>query len=971
MSHRLPESGSKNSFRTIAFTFNGQRMFGRPDDTLASALMANGVRVIGRSLKYHRPRGLFGYGPEDPGSMVAVRDGHGFEPAIRAGQVRLVEGLDVATVSGWPSPRFDAGAAAQLAAPIINAGFYYKTFMWPNWNWFEGAIKRCTGFGRARDVPDTRQRMHRHDTCDVLIIGSGPAGLAAGRALLGSGLRIVIADDQPRCGGSLRWEEGWVDDRPAHEWVEETVALLAAEGVRVLTSTTVCGAYEGDFFTLVEHLLDESGVACERLWKLRARHVVPATGAVERPLVFQNNDRPGVMLSSAVRRYLRQHRVAAGKAVAVYTNNDSGYLTAVAARNAGLEVPVLVDSRSRSAATHADLARSMDIHCVFEAEVVDTRGYKGLKRISVATRGRTHTVACDTLAVAGGWTPLIHLAAQRGSRPAYDVHSSAFLCPDPPRGWHLAGGAAGASSLDAALRSGHAAARAIAACERPAPLGRTAIDYGIASPMWRAHAGKPSKMWVDLQKDVKVSDIALAVRENYVSVEHLKRYTTLGMGTDQGRTSNVNGLAILATLTGREIADVGTTTYRPPYVPLRMGTIAGRRQSNLYSPRRRMPAHESHAAAGAVFEDFGWERPDWFRENGTSREEAVNTEMEAVRRTVGIFDGSPLGKIEVAGPHARDFLNRFYVSNLETLKPGRVRYSVMLKEDGVIFDDGVVACIDDNLFLVGPTSGNAEAVTAWFELWRQTEWPDLKVAVAPVTSNWATVALAGPNARDLLAKLGADVDISPAGFPHMRFQEGRVAGVPARLARVSFTGELQYEVSVSARYGAELLETAMSAGRELGARRVGMEAWLRLRLEKGYLHLGADTNGRTIPADIGMGALAANKQADFIGKRSLSLPYALDEAREQLVGLRSNSDRPLAVGGRVLRGGAERPPCATDGYVTSACTSAAAGHIAMALIERGFSRMGETVRVYSAGEIVEARICSPVFVDPDNARIRS
>jgi len=475
-------------------------------------------------------------------------------------------------------------------------------------------------------------------------------------------------------------------------------------------------------------------------------------------------------------------------------------------------------------------------------------------------------------------------------------------------------------------------------------------------------------MFVDLQNDVKVSDVALAAQENYSSVDHLKRYTTLGMGTDQGRTSNINGLAILAAQTGRKMDEVGTTTFRPPYTATRMHAIAHNRQQDGYAPRRLMPAHNDHIVLRARFDDFGWERPDWYACNGPDREAAITAEMNAVRTAVAVFDASPLGKIEVSGPDARGFLNRFYVSNIAGLKPGCIRYSVMLREDGIIFDDGVLACIDDGLFLAGPTSGNAEVVAAWLEKWRQTEWPDLKVAISPVTSNWAVIALAGPRARDLLSRLEPDFDISAVAFAHMHLRQGQVSGVPARVARVSVTGELQYEISVPARYGAALLQKALDIGKELDALPIGMEAWLRLRLEKGYLHLGSDTSGRTTPLDIGMGGIVSKKALDFIGKRSLSLPFNRAEDREQLVGLRPLSGR-IEIGGRIMAPGETSVPCKTVGNVTSACDSPSAGNIAMALIEGGAKRMGETVRIYADGKVTEAEICSPVFVDPDNERL--
>ena len=969
---RLPSGGHIDRGCEIRFTYNGCSMSGFRGDTLASALLANGVGTIARSFKYHRPRGIYAAGVEDPNAMFAITSKYGHDPAIRAGQVELANGLIVESVSGWPSPTFDAIAPfAQALGRFMTAGFYYKTFKWPNWSWYEEGIRSTTGFGKPNQTPDSRARIHRHDTCDVLIIGGGPAGLAAAAALAHSDLDVVLVDQEVKPGGSLRWEASEVDGLAGQQWAQNTAAAVQAGGGRYLPSTCVTGAYEGNFFTLLETQLDDHGVSGERLWKLLARHVVLATGAVDRPLVLQNNDRPGIMLSAAVRRFIGEYGVAPGKRLAIAASDDSAYLTALAAVQAGLESPLLIDARSAPPEGLCEQVEAVGVIVLKGAQVADVRGRQRVRGVSIIdSNGVLRREDCDALALAGGVTPLVHLAAHRGVKPHYDDAIGAFVCPELPQGWYGAGAVTGTRDLCAALLAGTVAADAICGRKTEAPNAQTPLQITGGEPVWQARTGKPTKMFVDLQNDVKASDVALAVRENYTSVEHLKRYTTLGMGTDQGRTSNINGLALLAGQTGRRIKDVGTTTFRPPYTATRMGAIAHYRQGDSYTPRRRLPAHEVNVSHAAQFEDFGWERPDWYAANGPDREIAVAAEMYAVREAVGVFDASPLGKIEIAGPDARAFINKFYVSNLEGLKPGRIRYSVMLHDDGIIFDDGVVACIDDTLFLVGPTSGNAETVAAWFERWRQTEWPEMRVSIAPVTSNWAVVALAGPRARELLARLKPDIDISTDSFPHMHFREARFCGAPAWIARVSFTGELQYEISVPARFGDAFLQRAIDLGAELQGRPVGMEAWLRLRLEKGYVHLGADTNGRTTPLDIGMVGIAARKADDFIGKRALSLPYNRAEDREELVGLKPLYGE-IEIGGRILQPGAEKPPCETIGYVSSAATTRHCGNIGMALIEAGSQRMGETVRIFSEGRIAKAEICSPVFFDPENKRLNA
>jgi sarcosine oxidase subunit alpha len=979
--YRLPSGGLIDRSRTVCFTFNGRSLEGHPGDTLASALIANGVSLIGRSFKYHRPRGFYGAGLEDPSSMLAVRDTYGYEPALRAGQVRLCEGLEARSVTGWPSATFDLAGGLQLFAGVLSAGFYYKTFKWPTWALFEPLIKRSTGFGRPQVMAETRTAHYRHATCDVLIVGGGPGALAAARMLIGTGLKVVLADDQPQVGGCLNWEAVTLDDRAGAIWARDIAAQLAADPqFTVLTSTTVTAAYEGNHFTLVQTIADTRGVRCEYHWKLRAHRVVLASGMIDRPLLFPGNDRPGIMLSAAVRRLIGEFGVSPARALAVYTNNDSGYLTALAAARAGIDVRAVVDVRPRpqSAASHIDAVRGAGITCLFDSQITATTGYRRLSGITVHDEsGRRRRIPCNGLAVSGGFTPLIHLASHRGVKPVYDAQRAVFLADRMPDGWYAAGGVTGALDLETALaqgrQAGESAAAAMGVSVRPTPIEAVKTDSwgaGAIAPLWRPNRASLATMWVDFQNDVKASDVALAVRENYLSVEHLKRYTTLGMGTDQGRTSNVNGLALLAELTGRAVDAVGTTTFRPPYTAVRMGVIANGRRGDLYRPRRLLPAHRVHEKQSAVFEDFGWQRPDWYRCNGESREAAVEAEMAAVRTRVGVFDGSTLGKIEVTGPDAAEFLSRFYVSNMATLKQGHVRYSVMLKDDGVIFDDGVVARLGENHFLASPTSGQADAVAAWLERWRQTEWPAMRVAISVVTSNWASIAIAGPRARALLAHLEPSFDIANEAFPHMEIREGRVGGVAARVARISFTGELQYEVSVPARYACCLLQGLLAVEGDLKPLPVGIEAWLRLRLEKGYLHLGSDTNGRTTPLDIGMAGIVAKRRDDFIGKRSLSLPFATSPEREQLVGLIALQGT-LHVGGRILAPNHARPPCPTEGYVTSACVSPSVrASIGLALIERGHARQAETVAVYCNGAITRARICNPVFYDPANEKLR-
>lgn len=967
---RLENGGRTDRTKELQFTFNGRPMTGYAGDTVASALMANGVDIVARSFKYHRPRGFFGAGREDPSAMLAVRDEYGFDAAVRAAEVHLVEGMDVRTSRGFPSAAFDLGVLIQPFARFIKAGFYYKTFKWPNWRWFEPVIKQTTGFGKIDPASSARPAERLHASCGVLVIGGGAAGLSAADGLVDCGHDVLVVDEGRTLGGAALWSGQRINGEDPAKWVSARVDRVSgADNVRVLTDTVVTGTYEGNFFNLLQSVYDDKGIRLLRHIKLKAEKVILATGAVERPLVFPGNDLPGVMLAAAACRYIRQFGVSPASRLAVFVNNDAGYGAALAAHRAGIDVAAVIDVRDAPAESLLNEMDAIGVPVMTGSEVSAAIGERRVRAVEVRplSGGRTVRVACDGLAVSGGETPLVHLAAHRGMKPVYDPESASFVLSNLPDGWLGAGAVTGPLNLEGAVESGSAAARLVVGEESPAQT-KPANPYNI-QPHWRATNGDPAKMFVDHQHDVTVADIELAAREGYVSVEHLKRYTTLGMGTDQGRTSNINGLAILAGLTGREIVDVGTTTFRPPYTAVPMTAIAGNRVKTFYRAARYLPANETHEQSGAVFEDVGWMRPDWYLMNGEDREAAVGAEMAAVRGAVGLFDGSPLGMIEVAGPDARAFVDRFYVSNIMTLKPGRIRYSVMLHEDGVIFDDGVVTCVDDNLFLVGPSSGNADTVAAWLERWRQTEWPGMRVAVAPVTSNWASIAIAGPKAREVLAALDPDFSISGDAFPHMSYRRGRIAGLEGRVSRVSFTGELQYEVNVPARHAKALLSRLLNVTQPMGGRLIGLEAWLRLRLEKGYLHVGADTNGRTTPLDIGMGGVVAKKPGDFIGKRSLSLSYPQSENREQLVGLTVTTGE-LRVGGRILSDETATPPCPTAGYVTSACYSPSLGcYVGLALIENGANRMGETVKIFDGGQVLSAEICRPGPFDPDNKRL--
>ena len=968
---RLPEGGAIDRSQPIGFSFDGRRFEGYAGDTLASALLANGVHLIGRSFKYHRPRGILSAGTEEPNAIVQLESGRRAVPNLKATTVELYEGLAASSVNCWPSVGFDLMAVNDLAHRLIPAGFYYKTFMWPHGGWhvYERPIRRMAGLGRAPDGPDPDryERMNAH--CDVLVVGAGPAGLAAAREAGRSGARVVLADEDSLPGGTLLGsaDTGWLG--------ETTAELEALENVRVLTRTTVAGYFDHNFLIALERVTDRLGphapahLPRQRLWRIRAGRVVLATGALERPLAFANNDRPGVMLAGAVRAYVNRFAVLPGKRAVVVTDNDSAYATALDLHRHGVEIAAVVDLRPEAEALPE--AREAGLGILRGHAVVDTAGRRRLRAAHIARldgngslAGPVRALHCDLIAMSGGWNPAAHLFSQSGGKLRYDEAFRGFLPERSPQAVRCVGAVNGALDTAACVREGRDAGTGEAAGAAHPP-GRPA-----KGPPWlvpaRAKAGE-ARRFVDFQNDVTSADIALAAREGYESVEHLKRYTTLGMGTDQGKTGNVPGLAILASTLGVSIPEVGTTTFRPPYDPVTFGAIAGRDVGSLADPVRRTPIHAWHEENGAVFEDVGrWKRPFYYPRPGETKDEAVARECLAVREAAGIMDASTLGKILVCGPDAREFLNRVYTNAWDRLEVGRCRYGLMLGEDGMVLDDGVASCLAPDRFLMTTTTGNAARDFAWLEEWLQTEWPELRVYLTSLTEQLATVALAGPDSRAILGALTDDIDLNREAFPFMNWREGRVAGLPARVFRIGYTGELSYEIAVPAGRAMDLWKALA----ERGVTPFGTEAMHVLRAEKGYLAIGQETDGTVTPNDLEMEWILSRKK-DFIGRRSLARKGMRDPMRKRLVGLRTEDPATvLPEGAQILAGPPSGPPETMIGHVTSSYMSAALGRsIALALVRGGRERKPGSVHVPLDNGTVRAEICDPRFYDPEGARL--
>ena len=997
---RLAKGGRIDRTAPLGFSFNGEGFTGYTGDTLASALLAYGAFPLARSFKYHRPRGIHAAGAEEPNALVQLEAGARSQPNLRATQIELYAGLTAASVNAWPSVDFDLMQVNDWLSPIFPSGFYYKTFMGAGigagrwWKLFEPFIRRAAGFGRAPTGPDPDryERMNAH--CDVLVVGGGPAGLSAALAAANRGSRVILADEQAEPGGDLLAGDRSIDGAPATDWAATAAKSLgAAPDVTVLTRTTVAGLYDDNFATAVESVGDRFGPGAPehlprlRLWRIRARQIVLATGAHERPYAFANNDTPGVMLGSAVRHYAGRYAVVPGRHALLGTNNDTAYRTALLLAQAGIAV-TLADARESPPDALAESAQSagivLETGCAIAAVAGDRR-IRGAKiapvRADGEISGAPRPVDADLVGVSGGWNPALHLASHRGAKPVWNEAQACFVPDDlSALGVRAAGAVTGADALADCLEQGYAtgrdAARAAGRTKRTRkPVLKTDDDAAGAPirPLWAIAGRRPGgiggKAFVDLQNDVTVKDVALAARENYRSVEHLKRYTTLGMGTDQGKTANVTGLALMGMETGRSPDAVGTTTFRPPYTPIPFGALAGRDRGALFDPVRETPMFDWHAANGAVFEDVGqWKRPYAYRRAGESLEQAIDREVSAVRNRVGVMDATTLGKIDLKGPDVVTLLNRVYTNDWETLKVGRARYGLMCHEDGMIFDDGVTARLADDHYVMTTTTGNAATVLNWLEMWLQTEWPDLRVFATSVTEAWATATVAGPEARKLASGLDSDIDWSDEAFPHMAVRTGNLLGVPARVFRVSFSGEASYEINVPAHYGLALWQALIDGG----ATPYGTEAMHVLRAEKGFIIVGQETDGTVTPQDVGMG-WAVSKRKDFIGKRSYSRPDTARPDRKHLVGLLPlDSGTVLPEGGQIVDDPAREPPMTMLGHVTSSYRSPSLnGGFALALLKNGRNRTGDTVHVLKLEEGADAaRVVDPVFYDRDGGRLR-
>ena len=1000
MSTRLSTGGRLlDRSQRLEFSFNGKRLNGHKGDTLASALLASGQMLMGRSFKYHRPRSVVASGAEEPNALVNLgRDGQ-FEPNQRATTTELFDGLYATSQNHWPSLEFDVGVLNNYASRFLPAGFYYKTFMAPRPAWkhvFEPIIRKSAGLGKAPKDRDADIYEHFHAHIDVLIVGGGIAGLAAARQAGATGAQVLLMEQTAHWGGRAVVDGAEIDGMTAEDWVANTLAELQnMDNVHIRARCMGAGVYDHGYVLAYERLTDHApapGTPRHRLWRIRAKQIITATGAIERPLSFAGNDIPGVMLASAVRDYVVNWAVSPGDRTVVVTNNDDAYRTAIALKQAGLAVPAIVDARPTADSALVRIARDLGIRIEFGKAVVKVKGRAKVEGVAIGLQAgegaALDEIKCEAVAMSGGYSPVVHLWSHCGGKLLWDKEN-AFFRPDvsrPPTGAtgegfvSVAGIANGAMSTADVLVDADACGRAAALAtghkkrKKPTPKA-VAEDTAPMLPVWMMPQGAGhelrSKMWLDYQNDVKVSDVQLAAREGYESVEHTKRYTTLGMATDQGKLSNINGLAVLSGALNADIPQVGTTTFRPPYTPISMGAIAGEARGEIFQPLRRTPMHDWHADNGADWEPVGhWRRVYAYLQNGESTEDAVQREVKNTRQTLGLLDASTLGKIVVKGPDAGKFLDMMYTNMMSTLKPGRCRYGLMCSENGFLSDDGVVARIDDDTFLCHTTSGGADRIHAHMEEWLQTEWWDWQVYTANLTEQYAQVAVVGPNARKLLEKLGG-MDVSAETLPFMGWADGQIGDFKVRVYRISFSGELSFEIAVDAHQGAAFWEALMEAGQEFGVMPYGTECLHIMRAEKGFIMIGDETDGTVIPQDLGLHWAISKKKDDYLGKRAQQRSHMTDPERWQLVGLETLDGSVLPDGAYAVADGENATGQRNvQGRVTSTYHSPTLNKgIAMGLLLHGPDRMGEVVDFPKVdGVVVQARVVNPVFFDPEGEK---
>jgi sarcosine oxidase subunit alpha len=1001
MSKNLRVKTSKFIDKTskISFKFNGKIYYGFKGDTLASALIANDVHLVGRSFKYHRPRGIMTAGSEEPNAIVQVNANTAYtEPNVRATEIEIYEGLEASSQNCWPSVQFDVGGINNILSPVLPAGFYYKTFMWPAsfWEKYEYVIRHSAGLGKSPNVADPDIYDHRYVHCDVLVIGAGIAGIIAAKTAAKNNLKTLILDEKAEIGGTTIYQNSnnfKIDNKISSDWLNNEInELKKLDNLEIKTRTSVAAYHGYNYLLARENLTDhlskdkKQNKIRQRLLKIRAKKVVVATGSLERPLIFDNNDRPGIMLSSAVKKYADYYGVICGKKNVFFTNNDSAYESVISLFEKGIKVKAIIDIREKSNSSIVKQTKDLGIKIYWSHVVVDTQGYKKLKQISImelskdnkSVVGTKTNINCDCLGVAGGWTPAVHLFTQSGGKLKFRDEDQVFIPSKYPSKQISIGSCNGDFELDKIIKNSSDSLKKFFEIDKTDYENLSVINSKEVNKknIWLLPSDKvigKTKPFVDYQNDATAKDIKLALREGFRSIEHVKRYTTTGMGTDQGKLGNMHALGIIADTTGVKMSEVGTTTFRPPYTPLTFGTIVGRNVGEYFDIFRRTPMNDWHIGNKAEFENVGqWKRAWYYPQNNETMHEAVQRESIAARSSAGILDASTLGKIDIQGSDASEFLNRVYTNAWSKLGVGKCRYGLMLNEDGMVYDDGVTTRLSENHYIMTTTTGGAANVMGKLEDYLQTEWPELDVYLTSVTDHYATASICGPNSKKILNKLIPDLNLSDEKFPHMSFKKAQIGKIKCRVMRISFTGEHSYEINVQANYGKSLWEQCMDAGKEFNITPYGTETMHLLRAEKGFIIVGQDTDGTMTPIDLQMDWIVSKKKYDFIGKRSLYRSDTIREDRKQLIGLLTDNPKEILEEGAPIISGLNQNPIQMLGHVTSSYFSPNLNKsIALAVVRGGKNMMGKKLFIPMEDGNINVTVADPVFLDKENKRLNA
>ena len=983
----------------VSFKFNSKNYYGYKGDTLASALIANGIHLVGRSFKYHRPRGIMTAGSEEPNAIVQLNNNSALsEPNVRATEVEIYDGLEASSQNCWPSVNFDIGGINNFLSPLLPAGFYYKTFMWPAnfWEKYEYFIRKSAGLGKSPAAPDPDIYDHKYIHCDVLVIGGGISGIMAAKTAAQNGLNTLLVEEKPNLGGTTIYqnsEQHKINNQTSSIWLEKEIANLESlDNLEIKTRTSVAAFHGYNFLlareNLTDHLpiKDRTNKVRQRLLKIRAKKVITATGSLERPLVFNNNDRPGILLSSAIKKYIDFYGVSCGEDNVLFTNNDSAYETALSLFKKGIRVKAIVDIREQPSSKIIEEVESNGIKIYKEYTVVNTEGYKKINKISImqlskdgqSVIGSKIDLDCDCLGLSGGWTPAVHLFTQSGGKLRFRDEDQVFIPNHYPSKQISIGSCNGDFELDEILNLVPTQLKNFLEIEKTEYENLSIeISKNLSKRnIWLLPSDKvlgKTKPFVDYQNDATAKDIKLALREGFRSIEHVKRYTTTGMGTDQGKLGNMHALGIIAETAGVKMGELGTTTFRPPYTPLSFGTIVGRNVGEYFDIFRKTPIHEWHVKNNAEFENVGqWKRAWYYPKTTEDMHQAVQRESKAARESAGILDASTLGKIDIQGTDASEFLNRVYTNTWSKLGIGKCRYGLMLHEDGMVYDDGVTTRLDENHYIMTTTTGGAANVMSKLEDYLQTEWPELDVYLTSVTDHFATISVCGPNSKKIVSKVIPDLDLSDENFPHMSFKNAKIDKVKCRVMRISFTGEHSYEINIQASFGKSVWEKCMEAGKEFNITPYGTETMHLLRAEKGFIIVGQDTDATMTPIDLQMDWIVSKKKYDFIGKRSLYRSDTIREDRKQLVGLLTDDPKIVLEEGAQIVEDTNLKPIEMLGHVTSSYYSPNLNKsIALAVVRGGKNMKGKKLFIPMENKTISVTVADPVFLDKENKRLNA